>query len=356
MNEISVKEYVLHQEELEKEANKLMPYDPSQCTYSMGPLRQQIYACLSCNNIGVCYSCSIQCHTSCDLVELFDKRDFSCDCGTERQKTSVFKPCTLRKNTTPDIADLSNRYGQNFKGKFCSCHTEYDPNSTSTMVQCILGLECNEDWYHDYCILGLDKNPDIVTADRELPGFPSLDTFDTFVCWLCVEKYHSYFQRLLSHELSEKAFACQVYRDGAKQKENFKPDELVNSGGKRAHEEDSVSPFSVFLREGYKEIFSEIKEDLPAEDSLRLFLSRTAPFLTEEEKIYEPPKDEGTTSMVELGNKAMASTLSHQQTVEGLVAFEQIKTKLTDFLRPFAENGKVVSELDIKTFFDKQKK
>lgn len=348
-NEISVHDYILQQDELEHEANELMPYDPSQCTYAMGAIRQQIYACLSCGNIGVCYSCAIQCHTSCDLVELFDKRNFSCDCGTERQKNDGgFKPCTLRKNTEPDVADMSNRYGQNFKGLFCSCHTEYDPNSNSTMIQCALGLECNEDWFHDHCILGMSKNPDPVSKERHLSGFPSLSTFDSFICWQCTHKYASQFQKLISSELADEIIAEVLPFSKSK--------EEVKSELHRKRRNNESDHFSLFLKPGYKKHIKALLQSLLPTDSLYLFLKGSAQFLYQEEKTYEPPEDKDATSILELGNRVLSSTLSHQQAMEGLAAFEQIKTKLSNFLRPFADSGKVVSELDIKTFFENQKK
>ncbi|CDO95894.1 unnamed protein product [Kluyveromyces dobzhanskii CBS 2104] len=358
MSEISVKEYVRRQEELEDEANEMMPYDPSHCTYSMGAIRQPIFACRTCNSIGVCYSCSIQCHSTCDLVELFDKRNFSCDCGTEKQcdNGSEFKPCNIRKNTTQDIADMGNRYGQNFKGLFCSCHTEYDPNTTVTMLQCVLGLECNEDWYHDHCILGIEKNPDTSTGDRKPPGFPDLSSFDGFISWVCIDKYSSIFEKLLSHERSDKIVAHKVYRKLPSNQNDLTSDCDIAKKRRLEEAEDSSGSYSLFLKEGYREEFKQLRDDLPEGDPIKSFLTHTAPFLTHDEKVYEPPKEEEQGSLLELGEHALAKSLSHQQTLASLVAFQQIKSKLTDFLRPFAENDTVVSESDIKNFFDTQKK
>lgn len=357
MAEISVKEYVKKQEQLEDEANELMPFDPSYCTYSMGPIRQPVYACRTCRNIGVCYSCSIQCHTSCDLVELFDKRDFSCDCGTDRQFKGgeEFRPCNIRKNSEPDVGDMSNRYGQNFQGLFCSCHKEYDPNTTATMLQCVLGLECNEDWYHDHCILGIETNPDPVTEDRVLPGFPELASFDGFISWKCIDKYRSVFERLLSHEDADKIVAHKVFRKDAKCLETDEKTDKKRSLRDMENSGTSDS-YSLFLKEGFREEFKKLRDSLEKDDVLKAFLTNTAPFLCEEEKVYEPPKEEEQGSLVELGESALAKNLSHQQTLASLLAFQQIKTKLTDFLRPFAESDTVVSETDIKNFFDSHKK
>ena len=154
MSDISVSEYIDQQKALEDEARGLMPWNPTHCTYTDGALRQPVFACLDCGKIGVCYSCSIQCHAECQLEELFTKRGFTCDCGTERQQTKKGQFwCQLRQNKDKDIPSLSNHYSQNFEGLFCNCHNKYNPDSDSTMIQCVLGLECNEEWYHLCCIM-----------------------------------------------------------------------------------------------------------------------------------------------------------------------------------------------------------
>lgn len=100
MEPVTAVEYLKKQEELENEARELMPFEPDMCTYPQ-VLRQQIYACLTClrqhggGSIGVCYSCSIQCHLTHELAELFTKRDFTCDCGTTRM--SKGDACRLRQ-------------------------------------------------------------------------------------------------------------------------------------------------------------------------------------------------------------------------------------------------------------------
>jgi E3 ubiquitin-protein ligase UBR7 len=186
---ISALEYITQQEELgiqspnltmdadlctESSARDILPYSFRQCTAPLGPLRQALYACLTCSPLdsdsqhgGICYSCSIQCHGSHNLVELFCKRDFTCDCGTTRMGST---PCSLRK-VSQQKPNSTNVYNHNFAGRFCSCDQVYDVDAEEgTMFQCLV---C-EDWFHEKCI-GEGRVPD-------------QDDFEGFVCQACVGK------------------------------------------------------------------------------------------------------------------------------------------------------------------------
>ena len=76
----------------------------------------------------------------CELVELYTKRNFRCDCGTSR----MTKKCKLEPKKE---VYTRNRYNQNFLGLYCTCHRPYpDPEDTTddVMIQCVV---C-EDWLH----------------------------------------------------------------------------------------------------------------------------------------------------------------------------------------------------------------
>lgn len=184
----TAQEYIQSQLKLEAEAREALPYQFDTCTRPLGPLRQSLFACLTCNPppaspaqvhtpAGVCYSCSISCHGEHTLVELFLKRDFVCDCGTKRLPEHA--PCTLQLNgATGRKGDVKgqeprkgNKYNQNFQGRFCGCGEEYDPEKEKgTMFQC-LGLGhvedggCGEDWWHPECLMGLPRNKDGVKKE-----------------------------------------------------------------------------------------------------------------------------------------------------------------------------------------------
>ena len=230
------------------------------CTKPLGPLRQAVFSCLTCNPppadpkapynaAGICYSCSVQCHGEHTLVEIFAKRNFTCDCGTTRFPAT--SPCNLRINEETgtkggvhsEEPDANNKYNHNFRNRFCGCECDYDPfEQKGTMFQCLgLGTAetggCGEDWYHPGCIVGLgpdwyekmekkDKpksevktevktetggplptitedetteqqngNPEEAEEEDEdddpppPPGFPADDDFEGFICYKCVEAY-----------------------------------------------------------------------------------------------------------------------------------------------------------------------
>ncbi|KAK0720835.1 putative zinc finger in N-recognin-domain-containing protein [Lasiosphaeris hirsuta] len=251
-------EFIRDQMQLEADAREALPYSIENCTKPLGPLRQSVFACLTCNPppanrsdpynaAGVCYACSVQCHGEHTLVEIFNKRNFTCDCGTTRFPAS--SPCALRLNPTTNTkggvhsekAASTNEYNQNYRNRFCGCECDYDPfQQKGTMFQCLgLGTHetggCGEDWWHPGCIVGLgpkwfenmtieSKKPEVkdegasaslptISEDAEAapaqnggetgegaaendddelpppPGFPAEDKFEGFICYKCVDAF-----------------------------------------------------------------------------------------------------------------------------------------------------------------------
>ncbi|KAK4158530.1 protein mlo2 [Chaetomidium leptoderma] len=251
-------DFLRDQMQLEADAREALPYSIEHCTKPLGPLRQSVFACLTCNPppahpsdpynaAGVCYACSVQCHGEHTLVEIFNKRNFTCDCGTTRFPES--SPCSLRidpeTNTKGGVhseaPSPNNKYNQNFRNRFCGCECDYDPfQQKGTMFQCLgLGTHetggCGEDWWHPGCVVGLGpkwfenmetkkvkqetklsetngslptitehaetegQNGDTGTGEAEEeeddndppppPGFPSEDEFDSFICYKCVDAH-----------------------------------------------------------------------------------------------------------------------------------------------------------------------
>ncbi|EAQ85764.1 hypothetical protein CHGG_07017 [Chaetomium globosum CBS 148.51] len=233
-------DFIRDQMQLEADAREALPYS--------------VFACLTCNPppanpsdaynaAGVCYACSVQCHGEHTLVEIFTKRNFTCDCGTTRFPES--SPCNLRINPETNTKggvhseepNPNNKYNQNFRNRFCGCECDYDPfEQKGTMFQCLgLGTHetggCGEDWWHPGCVVGLgpnwfegleankvktetkDTNGNLPTISEDAeatekdgkaageggdeddndppppPGFPAEDEFESFLCYKCVEAH-----------------------------------------------------------------------------------------------------------------------------------------------------------------------
>lgn len=215
-------DFIASQLQLEADAREALPYSFSHCTQPLGPLKQNLYSCLTCSPpdslsfqpAAVCYSCSIACHGEHTLVELFSRRNFTCDCGTTRIPDEC--PCTLRIDPATGMkgpvrgekANENNAYNQNCKNRFCGCGEVYDAHQEKgTMFQC-LGLAqekdggCGEDWWHPGCIVGLGREKWAARQPRKEteangnndseeaplpPGFPREDDFDAFICYKCAD-------------------------------------------------------------------------------------------------------------------------------------------------------------------------
>jgi len=222
-------DFIDSQLQLEADAREALPYAFDHCTQPLGPLRQNLFSCLTCNPppespsdpytpAAVCYSCSIACHGEHTLVELFNRRNFTCDCGTTRLPET--SPCTLRIDPATGMKGPvhsqapaeGNTYNQNCRNRFCGCGEVYNAEEEKgTMFQCI-GLAgesdggCGEDWWHPECVVGLGREwakkardqikeeaNEVLNEGEEAeagqhmpPGFPHEDRFDTFICYKCV--------------------------------------------------------------------------------------------------------------------------------------------------------------------------
>lgn len=144
------------------------------------------------NRAGVCLACSLKCHEDHELVELYTKRNFRCDCGNPKFRSH---PCQF----TPNKLHLNeeNIYNQNFSGLYCICQRPYpDPDVTEEdeMIQCII---C-EDWLHS---AHLDAT------------VPDNDQYAEMVCKSCMQKnnfLHNYSKLIVnsSADLVDSTLIC----------------------------------------------------------------------------------------------------------------------------------------------------
>jgi len=156
------------------------------CTYDKGYIDQPVYACKTCIDLtptkepfGMCYGCSMSCHVTHDVYELFKKRAFKCDCGTSKSngvKCEIQQTTVVQENNKTidkkEITNTLNKYDHNFNGKYCYCDSLYDYQED--MILCIV---C-QDWFHEQCIKFNSKINDV----------PDQDDFQDFICLDCVQK------------------------------------------------------------------------------------------------------------------------------------------------------------------------
>jgi len=75
----------------------------------------------------------------------------------------------------------------------------------------------------------------------------------------------------------------------------------------------------------------------------------------EEPESYEPPEDpDSGVSLEELGMRAL-DKLPRDKTIDGIHAYNKMRDELLEYLRPFAESGRIVGENDMKVFFEQIK-
>ncbi|EOD44082.1 putative metaphase-anaphase transition protein [Neofusicoccum parvum UCRNP2] len=287
----TAQEFINSQLQLEADAREVLPY--------------KAWSCLTCNPppddpsepytpAGVCYSCHVSCHGEHQLVELFAKRNFVCDCGTTRIQSDC--PCTLRVNEATGIkGDVraespapSNHYDHNYRNQFCGCGQDYDAHQEKgTMFQC-LGLGtvedggCGEDWWHPECLVGLPRD---------------------------------WYKKETSKEL-------EIIADGEATNDvkRVDLDDKVNSTGTNGSTAEKMNGHTAENAAG-------VNEQL-ADGSV------------------------GSRSLLDRGEAAL-SNMDRVRAIEGVMVYNHLKDKVKDFLKPFAESGRPVGAEDIKAYFER---
>ncbi|KAJ2525192.1 hypothetical protein GGI11_000225 [Coemansia sp. RSA 2049] len=375
--------YLQEQADLEREAAEVLPGRFDKCTFDKGYIRQPLYACLTCTHppveycssasakastkdetlpAGMCYSCSIECHSGHEVIELFTKRSFRCDCGTRRllpQLESHSTCCSLKKTRTAleKLENAENVYNHNFWGFYCRCDRYYDPDKESReMVLCYV---CN-DWFHDSCIGAMPKEGE----------------YDDYVCRECVAAH-----AVLRHINTDKVKRGLVSQEGTVTDivKCFK--DLVSLDCKgtsvnlvQCNESGSSGPaakkarpnpcclrgdrdgagamqqkFDMFLEEGWT------SDVCVCTDCTREIEAGKLHFLIKEDDIVEPEEDETRGESLYDSALKQLETMDHTRAIDAALAYRSLSSKLMEFLRPFASNGKVVTNQDIQSFFEQQK-
>jgi len=363
----------------------LGPADHKNCSYMSGGYmtRQALYACLTCtvprspdfSPAGICLACSYNCHEGHELVELYTKRKFRCDCGNGRMKGET--KCKLEPEKAKENPD--NKYNQNFRGVYCICHRPYpDPEDPvpDEMIQCVI---C-EDWFHGRHLGRAEDDCDkdeANTVDRRLvdPDFsiPKDSSYSEMICVGCVKKnpfLSAYAGLAVNVVAKDKDVAASVVDvegsdDGPSEAKRRK----VEDDDDKDEEKNGVSkpekttekkqcpvktmsaktrPGTMFMADGWRAELCRC-----ADCGAGVYAGRELEFLLDPEDTvhhYEAKGKEEQGSQYENGMKAL-SEMDRTQQVEAITSYNSMKSDLMDYLKTFAEEGKVVTQEDIKKFF-----
>ena len=270
----------------------------------------------------------------CNLVELYTKRNFRCDCGSSKMRSK----CKLE----PDkLENRENSYNQNFNGLYCTCSRPYpDPEDPvdDVMIQCVV---C-EDWFH-----GRHLAPD---TDTYSP--PAEDLYAEMICYQCVGKFEflkSYAGLSISQGVSrageEKEEVDVTAHTGDIMPQTDGADPLCKL---KLGSEAGEAARSLFFPDKWRKNLCRC----PA--CSELYAARKICFLTEEEDTviyYESRAKEKKKGTLEHGMEAL-SKMERVKQVEAIHSYNNMKENLMEYLSKFANNKKVVREEDIREFFE----
>jgi E3 ubiquitin-protein ligase UBR7 len=287
----------------------------------MGSIKQLVYSCITCAGIkggpvGVCYACFVSCHTNHQVHELFYRRSFTCDCGTDRSSIG----CSLSGSTSEVRASsLENKYNDNFSGINCYCKLYHeDGKETREMIQCII---C-EDWFHDDCI-GPEEESHVDADD--------------FLCQGCINQYCSLlrpyvainFQPILSAPSSS---GC------------TKPNEVRDFFG------SSNSTKGSYLVPKWRDSICHCHSCTEA------FQSSNLNYFITPEVTTNPPIDSNLEkSSLDAGFQAL-NRMERTTALNAVASYQEMQSDLISYLRKFAAEQKVVGSEDIQNFFEEHKK
>ncbi|RLN63711.1 hypothetical protein BBP00_00003933 [Phytophthora kernoviae] len=383
---LTLSDVLKHDEQLTEAADAVLgDASDTHCSYPMGYMRQAVYACMTCTpdalehpekRTGVCLACTYNCHQDHELVELYTKRAFRCDCGNS--KFPERNPCKLE--TEKAATNPNNTYSQNYGGLYCNCHRPYpDPERTTeeVMVQCVI---C-EDWLHEEHIFptteadkpdsntetasdatkaeGMEIEKSSIPAEDEAAApaggnavFP--EHFDELVCLECMQK-HPF---LLAYTAEHPDTAEVVEEDNAATESDgiAEPQETDQVGCTLKEKQKQLeAEGSTTLRPTFWS--SDWRSDLcQCSACVALFEKHGIAYLLDNEDslhVYEAnAREKKVASDEELAQRAFASKLSHEQQVEVAMGYSLMKNNLQQYLAGFASAGKTVRAEDIKSFFD----
>ncbi|KAG5652551.1 hypothetical protein H0H81_004612 [Sphagnurus paluster] len=408
-------EYLASQEELLQEAALALPHEFSKCTYSLGFIRQAVYLCLTCPEArGLCSACSIACHTDHDQIELFPKRNFRCDCPTTSIDHACALHKTLEEANTSNVYGQNFqakfcRCGRPYDAKTesetmiqCLACEDWFHESCCNLRERPSSREGSPEPNPDRAA-PVEGNIDDGSSEGSSGLPPALipgSRYESFICGACVSNNATLVRwagtpgiMMVTRDSITEPWRC--LEDGTPAepvdvdrlddveglsigtKRPLSPSDLDAPDAKRSRFSSptfmpATKPHQCLaprLNPTAQKIFAQL--DSPADSSLGtgdLFLSEdfrrrwcrcalclppleASQYLLEDEETYEPPEDPDLgLSLEELGMRAL-ERIPRDKAIDGIMAFNGMRDDLVKYLRPFAEEGKVVCETDVREFF-----
>ncbi|XP_053553505.1 putative E3 ubiquitin-protein ligase UBR7 [Bombina bombina] len=362
--------------------------DAEKCSYPEGYVkRQALYACNTCTPnkeepAGICLACTYKCHEGHDLFELYTKRNFRCDCGNGK-----FKQMECKLFPEKEKCNAANKYNTNFFGLYCTCKRPYpDPEDEvpDEMIQCVV---C-EDWFHG----------------RHLGAVPPEDAdYQEMVCQVCMNRcsFLWTYAAQLAVPTVTKITPAEVEQEDLKvddcPEQNVKVENGLNIKAEDIKEEDMADQHngpSTSTKSEEKCTNGELSHPVKTESKpvatckleenkihqgyrtdtavywlgnwrsklctcdtcMKMYAELEVVFLLEESDTVLAYESKGKNEASEGRDPLMTalSNMNRVQQVELICEYNDLKTELRDYLKTFAEEGKVVQTEDIQRFFEQQ--
>ena len=170
-------------------------------------------------------------------------------------------------------------------------------------------------------------------------------------------KYRYYFDKIMSHQLGGKVISSMLPHcmeseadtaNNSTERSKRKFDDTLDTDA------SSVNEYSLFLKEGYSAALKELKGlYYDKKEKLYVFLDKIAPMLIDDEPVYELPEDDDSET-IDSVSKVLSSNIQADTLANGVAAMHSLQSKLKFFFKSFAETGRVVTEDDVKNFFEEK--
>ncbi|PIA13062.1 hypothetical protein COEREDRAFT_83740 [Coemansia reversa NRRL 1564] len=112
---------------------------------------------------------------------------------------------------------------------------------------------------------------------------------------------------------------------------------------------DAEQPFDMFMVDGWK------AHVCTCIDCMREIEAHGLMFLIKEEAVVEPEEDETRSESLYDSALKQLQTMDHTRAMNAATAYNSLSSSLKTYLQPFAASGKVVTDQDIRAFFEQQK-